>query len=54
MKTYKSNTPHAYCRIGKSSIKIEFKNGLYSTNNQLFQRAIENSPAFQSGEIVIL
>jgi hypothetical protein len=53
MKTYKSNRPERYVRIGKALLKIEFTNGLYRTDNPLFQKAIENSEAFRAGEITI-
>lgn len=53
MKTYKSNKPERYVRIGKALLKIEFKNGLYCTDNPFFQKAIENSEAFRAGEITI-
>lgn len=54
MKTYKSNRPERYFRIGKALVKIEFVNGLYCTNIPLFQKAIENSEAFRAGEITIM
>lgn len=48
-KTYKT-TPNSnsYFRIGKALVRIEFdSNGEYSTDNSLFQKAIENSYAFR-------
>lgn len=52
---------NSYFRIGKALIRIEFTGGAinstgvypaqYTTDNPLFQRAIENSEAFLSGEI---
>lgn len=54
MKTYKSNRPEIHVRIGRAIVKFEFKNGLYRTDNPLFQKAIENSEAFRAGEITIM
>ena len=54
MKTYKSNQPERYVRIGRAIVKFEFENGLYRTDNPLFQKAIENSEAFRAGEITIM
>lgn len=52
---------NSYFRIGKALIRIEFTGGAinstgvypaqYTTENPLFQRAIENSEAFRNGEI---
>lgn len=52
---------NSYFRIGKALIRIEFTGGAinstgvypaqYTTDNPLFQRAIENSEAFRNGEI---
>lgn len=52
---------NSYFRIGKALIRIEFTGGAinstgvypaqYTTDNPLFQRAIENSEAFLCGEI---
>ena len=52
---------NSYFRIGKALVRIEFTGGMvnstgvypaqYTTDNQLFQKAIENSDAFRSGEI---
>ena len=52
---------NCYFRIGKALVRIEFTGGAinstgiypaqYSTDNPLFQRAIENSDAFRCGEI---
>lgn len=52
---------NSYFRIGKALVRIEFTGGAinstgvypahYVTENPLFQRAIENSDAFRSGEI---
>jgi hypothetical protein len=52
---------NSYFRIGKALVRIEFTGGAinstgvypaqYTTDNPLFQRAIENSEAFRSGEI---
>lgn len=52
---------NSYFRIGKALMRIEFTGGAinstgvypaqYTTDNPLFQRAIENSDAFRSGEI---
>ena len=52
---------NSYFRIGKALMRIEFTGGAinstgvypaqYTTDNPLFQRAIENSEAFRSGEI---
>ena len=50
-----------YFRIGKALVRIEFSGGsinstgvypaYYSTDNALFQKAIENSEIFRNGEI---
>ena len=52
---------NSYFRIGKALVRIDFTGGAinstgvypaqYSTDNPLFQRAIENSDAFRCGEI---
>ena len=52
---------NCYFRIGKALVRIEFTGGAinstgvypaqYTTDNVLFQRAIENSDAFRCGEI---
>lgn len=52
---------NSYFRIGKALVRIEFTGGAinstgvypaqYTTENPLFQRAIENSEAFRIGEI---
>lgn len=52
---------NSYFRIGKALVRIEFTGGAvnstgvypaqYTTDNALFQRAIENSDAFRRGEI---
>lgn len=52
---------NSYFRIGKALVRIEFTGGAinstgvypaqYTTDNPLFQRAIENSEAFRNGEI---
>lgn len=52
---------NSYFRIGKALMRIEFTGGAinstgvypaqYTTDNPLFQRAIENSGAFRNGEI---
>lgn len=52
---------NSYFRIGKALVRIEFTGGAmnstgvypaqYTTDNLLFQRAIENSEAFKKGEI---
>ena len=52
---------NSYFRIGKALVRIEFSGGSinstgilpaqYTTENPLFQRAIENSDAFRCGEI---
>ena len=52
---------NCYFRIGKALVRVEFTGGainstgvypaFYVTENPLFQRAIENSDAFRSGEI---
>ena len=52
---------NCYFRIGKALVRIEFTGGAinstgvypaqYTTDNALFQRAIENSDAFRCGEI---
>ena len=52
---------NCYFRIGKALVRIDFTGGAinstgiypaqYSTDNPLFQRAIENSDAFRCGEI---
>ena len=40
-----------WVRIGKALIKLDFKDGKYSTDNPLFQKAIENSEHFQNETI---
>ena len=52
---------NCYFRIGKALVRIDFSGGAinstgvypaqYTTDNPLFQRAIENSEAFRRGEI---
>lgn len=52
---------NSYFRIGKALVRIEFTGGAinstgvypaqYTTDNPLFQKAIENSEAFRNGEI---
>ena len=52
---------NSYFRIGKALVRIEFTGGSinstgvipaqYTTENALFQSAIENSEAFRTGEI---
>ena len=52
---------NSYFRIGKALVRIDFTGGAinstgvypaqYSTDNPLFQRAIESSDAFRCGEI---
>lgn len=52
---------NSYFRIGKALVRIEFTGGSinstgvypahYTTENALFQRAIESSDAFRNGEI---
>ena len=52
---------NSYFRIGKALVRIDFTGGAinstgiypaqYTTENPLFQRAIENSDAFRCGEI---
>ena len=52
---------NCYFRIGKALVRIEFSGGsinstgvypaYYSTDNALFQKAIENSEIFRNGEI---
>ncbi len=52
---------NSYFRIGKALVRIDFTGGAinstgvypaqYTTDNPLFQRAIENSEAFRCGEI---
>lgn len=52
---------NSYFRIGKALVRIDFTGGAinstgiypaqYTTDNPLFQRAIENSDAFRCGEI---
>lgn len=52
---------NCYFRIGKALVRIDFTGGAinstgvypaqYTTDNPLFQRAIENSEAFRRGEI---
>ena len=54
MKTYKSDLTEIRCRIGRAIVKFEFKNGLYSTDNHLFQKAIECSPHFKEGRVTIV
>jgi hypothetical protein len=34
-------------------VRFDFKDGLYKTDNPLFQKAIENSPHFKEGRITI-
>lgn len=48
-KTYKTKpNKNCYFRIGKALIRIEFDDkGEYTTDNPLFQKAIENSYAFK-------
>lgn len=56
-KSYRSNKDECYFRIGKALIKIEFnkfKNGIYTTENELFQRAIENSELFKCGVVTLI
>lgn len=53
MKTYRCNSLEVYCRIGRALVRFDFKDGLYKTDNPLFQRAIENSPFFKEGRITI-
>lgn len=44
----------SYFRIGKALVRIDFdSNGEYATSTEIFQRAIENSHAFKSGEITL-
>ena len=52
---------NCYFRIGKALVRVDFTGGAinstgvypaqYTTDNPLFQRAIENSEAFRRGEI---
>ncbi len=52
---------NCYFRIGKALVRVDFTGGsinstgvypaCYTTDNALFQRAIENSDAFRNGEI---
>ena len=52
---------NCYFRIGKALVRVEFTGGsinstgvspaVYMTDNPLFQKAIENSESFRSGEI---
>lgn len=52
---------NSFFRIGKALIRVEFSGGMvnstgvypaqYTTENPLYQQAIENSQAFRSGEI---
>ena len=53
MKTYRCESAEIYCRIGKALVRFDFKEGLYKTDNRLFQRAIENSPHFKEGRVTI-
>ena len=48
-KTYKTEpNRNSYFRIGKALVRIKFDNkGEYSTDNELYQCAIENSYAFK-------
>lgn len=48
-KVYISSRDICYFRIGRALIKIEFKNGIYETGTEIFQRAIEASELFRSG-----
>ena len=49
-KTYLSNG-EKWVRLGRALIKLEFTNGEYSTDNPLFQKAIEHSEHFERGNI---
>ena len=54
-KTYinKPNSSH-YFRIGKALVRIDFDDsGEYTTDNPLWQKAIENSYLFKVGELQI-
>lgn len=51
-KTYLSNGTK-WVRLGKALIKLEFTNGEYTTENPLFQKAIENSKHFERGSIYL-
>ena len=52
---------NCYFRIGKALVRVEFTGGsinstgvspaVYMTDNPLFQKAVENSESFRSGEI---
>ena len=52
---------NSFFRVGKALIRVEFTGGMvnstgvypaqYTTDNPLYQQAIENSAAFRSGEI---
>lgn len=52
---------NSYFRVGKALIRVEFSGGMvnstgvypaqYTTDNPLYQQAIENSSAFRTGEI---
>ena len=53
-KVYKSKKEIHYLRIGKALIKIEFKNGTYETDINLFQKSIENSEVFREGIIELI
>ena len=53
MKTYRCDSPEIYCRVGRAFVKFDFKGGRYSTDNPLFQKAIECSPLFKEGIITI-
>lgn len=53
MKTYRCESQQIYCRIGMALVRFDFKEGLYKTDNRLFQRAIENSPHFKEGKVTI-
>ena len=54
MKTYRCNSDAIYCRMGRALVRFDFPNGIYKTDNPLFQRAIENSPHFKEGRITIV
>lgn len=49
-KTYLSNG-EKWVRIGRALVKFEFNNGEYTTENPLFQKAIEHSEHFERGNI---
>lgn len=54
---------NSFFRVGKALIRIEFRGGMvnstgvypaqYTTDNALYQKAIEDSNAFRSGEIKV-